>query len=318
MADSSILLPISLGLNYQHHHQDIYGILELFPFPESNTGEAKGASAEGEESSKASPVAHYQLQNALCLIDIPDLFLPKDILQYFQYLLPSILSFRIFHHYFPNTQQYILVLIFPSQLSCQRFADQYENKMISSVYDIHCRFYCIQSLSLQTYYEHIPIVSSHQLNTLFSPHQIVEAKELLSTVTNGISRSSPKTLGSTSRERSGTLASVGPRSRSNTPMNLPIPLSDSLPSLNLNISVSPHQLQRKTSHDYRHNQVSHAISGIRDSLMSDVMRLVGDLPTVSRTHLQRISQHYDPLLLPQLSCELFDEDRGSPVSCLSL
>jgi hypothetical protein len=186
---NSVLLPISLGLNYQHHHEnDVYGILEIQPVEKRKDSGDECTSNEDSNSIQDhfSPVIAvptiYHLENVLCLLNIPDLFLPKDILSYFQSFSSSLLMFRIYRHYL-NANEYVLLLFFPSKCDSERFADYYQDKMISSLYDVYCKFHSIVSWSLTSYFEqYIPLLYPQQLYLLL--HCQHDSNDLLSLISS--------------------------------------------------------------------------------------------------------------------------------------
>jgi hypothetical protein len=201
---NSILLPISLGLNYQHHHEnDIYGILEIQPIEKRKDDDEKIDEWTSHEDSNSmndhfSPATAvptiYHLENAVCLLNIPDLFLPKDILSYFQSFSSLLLMFRIYRHYL-NANQYVLLLFFPSKRESERFIDYYQDKMISSLYDVYCKFHSIVSWSLTSYYEqYIPLLYPQQLYMLL--HCQYDSNDLLSLISSfSASSSSSSSVG---------------------------------------------------------------------------------------------------------------------------
>eukprot|EP01040_Poterioochromonas_malhamensis_P014708 gene14708-16328_t len=272
-SNSSTLLPISLGLNYQHHHQDLYGILEVTPISLSDLNHDK---SENLTSSI------YQLENTVCLLNIPDLFLPKDILLYFQYYLSSILTFRIYRHYF-NTS-YILVLLFATPASKHAFIAQYEDKMISSLYDVNCHFYSIQSFSLQTYYEHLLITSSLQLSALLAPHQIVEAKELLSIV---------------SAQRGMTSLGCGSRDKTATPIDAMIQSYSSNNSNNN--STTPRNSQPNSPHNPHNNNNNNTNSQTNNTYTTNNSNTTTHTITLQRNRSQ--VQETCPLCLEGISSD---------------
>jgi hypothetical protein len=172
-SSKSILLPLSLGLNYQHH-PDLYGIVELLPCSETDTDLPKDSKAaeivQISSSSFDSITGIYSTENALCLINIPDIFVPKDILHYFQHSLGSILLLRVYRH-FLNQDEYVLFFFFANQGEKNRFLHQYQGKIISSLYDLQCCFYEISGLSVQTFYEYLPLYSCNQLFSILYNHE---------------------------------------------------------------------------------------------------------------------------------------------------
>jgi hypothetical protein len=179
MTSKSILLPISLGLNYQHH-PDLYAILELSACADE-IGKESGIDApktrrsisEHDTRKENNPLSigaeqldvissSYYTENALCLLNIPDIFIPKDILLYFQHSLSNIVLFRIYRH-FLNHNEYILLLFFTNPIEKLKFYSQYQNKQISSLYDVQCQFHEIKSISVQTFYEYFSLSLPIQL-----------------------------------------------------------------------------------------------------------------------------------------------------------
>lgn len=140
---SSQLFPVFLGLNLEQ--RDVYAVLEL-----SNSFVAE----EQEEIIGNSCVV-------LCMMEIPDLMIPTDILSFFAQALTEIQCFRIFRHYL-HAEKYVGLLFFPNISTANIFLQHYNQQMLSTLFEGVCDLRPVTSISIQTKHHHIPL-SNYQI-----------------------------------------------------------------------------------------------------------------------------------------------------------
>eukprot|EP01033_Poteriospumella_lacustris_P000964 gene964-692_t len=156
---SSQLFPIFLGLGLEQ--RDIYAVLEL-----SNSFVAE-EDAAGDEGAQGV---------VLCMMEIPDLMIPCDILAFFAQGLAEIDCFRIFRHYL-HVEKYVGLLFFSDARRANLFLQHFNQQLLSTLFEGVCDLRPVTAISIQTNVHHVPLSDYSVLQRNFHDMELQVATE---------------------------------------------------------------------------------------------------------------------------------------------
>lgn len=156
---SSQLFPIFLGLGLEQ--RDIYAVLEL-----SNSFVVE-EDAAGEEGAQGV---------VLCMMEIPDLMIPCDILAFFAQGLADIDCFRIFRHYL-HAEKYVGLLFFSDARRANLFLQHFNQQLLSTLFEGVCDLRPVTAISIQTNVHHVPLSDYSVLQRNFHELELQAATE---------------------------------------------------------------------------------------------------------------------------------------------
>lgn len=135
---SSQLFPVYLGLGLEQ--REVYAVLEL-----SSSFQISGNSTSQSTSGIL-----------LCLMDIPEIMIPSQILTFFSSALEEVNCFRIFRQYLQG-EKYVGLLFLENALVADIFMQHYNQQAFSALFEGVCDLRAVVSVSIQTHQHHIPI-----------------------------------------------------------------------------------------------------------------------------------------------------------------